>query len=398
MNQNFNSEQLLKLCKKYEIRLAGKIDLSKIIDANFDAIVAGDFHFKMIKKHDLILINYEERTKEYIASRLLLRKLNDNINRIYKEKQSNRQSIIYQMKILMEEDSPKWIIRTDIKEFYESINRELLVQKFSDDCMLSYYSMELLRVLFNDTPIKNESGLPRGLSISSTMSEIYLRRFDKQVKRHEGVYYYARFVDDIIIFCSSEKNAKILFDSIPCWLSEDGLTLNKDKTDLLDDKKLSEGNSLEYLGYKFYYNVINKKQKLVASIADKKLKKIKHRLVLSFANYAKNSDNKLLEERIRFLTCNYCIKKSGDKKNLKAGIYYNYMFITDKSVLDKLYIFYWRLLNSHRGAFGKKLDATIDSDFRKKLTKYSFRHGFEKRICYSFDAKKLSLIKKCWNE
>ena len=62
-------------------------------------------------------------------------------------------------------------------------------------------------------------------------------------------------------------------------------------------------------------------------IADKKIKKIKNRIIRSLTQFVKTGDFALLENRLKFLTGNYSIKKREKTNDLKAGIYYNYSLI-----------------------------------------------------------------------
>lgn len=329
MKQNFNSLELIKYLKKGELIREG-IELEDVVtDINLieTKILAETFDFKIVRHSDF----FDVKT---VAEKLILRKLNDNIKRIYKDEQGNRKFIIQQVKTLLSEDSPFWVIKTDIKSFYESINHERILKKLKDDAMLSYYSIYLLKVIFSNAAISLTTGLPRGLNISSTLSEIYLRKFDKWLQCFPGVYYYARFVDDIIIFISNEEHALKLWELIEFKLDEYcSLKINWKKTELIDGKNFKVlkkkylqrpvFNNLEYLGYRFYLDPIPNK-KLQISIAKKKVNKIKTRVVRSFVDYSKNNDFKLLQQRIEFLSGNYGIKKSFDGSVLKAGIYYNY--------------------------------------------------------------------------
>ena len=46
----------------------------------------------------------------------------------------------------------------------------------------------------------------------------------------EGGYYYARYVDDIIIFCSTKAAQENVWDKIKSILEDFKLTLNTEKT------------------------------------------------------------------------------------------------------------------------------------------------------------------------
>jgi len=293
--------------------------------------------------------------------------------------------------------------------------------------MLSYYSMFLLRKLFSNIAVDSTTGVLRGMNISATLSEIYLRKFDKWIKNCAGVYFYARFVDDIVIFVNNEKDARFLLDNLNQKLEElaEGLTINKNKTQLFNglkleqldlDKgaKINKEHYLEYLGYKFMKektfkapqkcrncgidtNKPKEEIKLKVSIADRKIKKIKSRIALSFADYLKTKNFFLLNDRMKFLTGNYSIKKRNDEdSDLRAGIFFNYSQLSDFEVLNELNQYYRKFLFAKNGTFGTKLNSKLSSAQKERLKKYCFRSGFAKKIYNAFDYSRMSEIVSCW--
>jgi ribonucleotide reductase beta subunit family protein with ferritin-like domain len=403
MNQSFDIKELKRFCKRDEYiehRLS-VFELEALLKPACDNILNESFNFEIKRVSSFFLL-------ESLEDRLILRKLNDNIKRIYKDEQANRKIIISQMKVLLEETCPCWIIKTDIKSFYESIDRNRLIGKFRDDSMLSYYSMFLLNRLFNNEAIITSAGVPRGMNISATLSEIYMRKFDKWIREYVGVYYYARFVDDIIIFTNSLHDVQHLIKDINIKLDElaPGLVINNRKTqifngltlkhlDICEKNKFGNNNHLEYLGYKFNKIQNGKTFNLRISIADKKIKKIKTRIILSFMNYSNNLDFNLFNNRIRFITGNYKIKKTSEGNILKSGIYFNYPHLTDTTQLKELTRYYRKILYCKRGKLGKVL-ARLSLIQRNKLKKYCFVAGFENRIYKSFNYSQIAEIVRCW--
>jgi len=405
MKQNFNSKELIKYLKKGElIRNGLEIeDVESEITTLEEQILDESFEFD-------IKFNDGYYFVENISQKLLLRKLNDNIKRIYKDEQANRKFIIHQIKTLLKETAPFWIIKTDITAFYESVNRDRIFRKLKNDAMLSYYSIFLLKKIFENPNIISFSGLPRGLNISSSLSEIYMRNFDKAIQRHKDVYYYARFVDDIIIFLNNKERAFELFQNLNSIISNEKLDLqiNEDKTELIDGinfKILKKGynkkpihNNIEYLGYKFNLNETESKRenKLQVSIADKKIKKIKSRIIRSYIDYTKTNDFELLKKRIKFLTGNYGISKSNDGSILKAGIYFNYTHINNLGILKELNIFHKKIIYSRKGNLGIKLNARLSNTQRDILNKHCFIAGFRNKTFNSFTFVEMGQIIKSW--
>ncbi len=403
MKQNFNSKELIRYLKQGELYRdeLEKEDVIAELDVIEQEILDENFEFRITNKGAYFDV-------ETLPEKLILRKLNDNIKRIYKDEQANRKFIIQQVKTLLAEDAPFWIIKTDIKSFYESVDRNRILKKMKDDAMLSYYSVHLLKRIFDNPVIKDEPGIPRGLNTSATLSEIYIRKFDKWLQCFPGVYFHARFVDDIIIFISSKKQAYELWNVIDEKLEHFcSLQINWNKSELLDglelrvlEKKYARSplyNSLEYLGYRFYQkNPRGKDRHLQIGIAKKKIKKIKTKIVLSFVDFIKNNDFLLLERRIQFLTGNYGIKKSTDGSVLKAGIFYNYTHLNQMDVLEHLNVFLRKIIFSKNQGIGVKLYPLLNNAQRNSLKKYCFISGFTNKTYRSFSFVDMGRIIDCW--
>ena len=107
------------------------------------------------------------------------------------------------------------------------------------------------------------------------------------------------FVDDMIFFGNSKNEIIRLSQKLNIYL--DGLEVNPDKTKHYNGDSISKNNPLDYLGYRFHTVKKGKKKNLVVTIADKKINKIKTRLVKSFLQHNKDRDHELLESRIKFL-------------------------------------------------------------------------------------------------
>ncbi len=389
MNQSFSPQQLFKFCKRNELNDSGltKDALLAQLETTFNSISDGTFEFTFQSAGDYCLT-------ELLSEKLILRKLNDNFKRLYKDEQSNRRIIISQIKTLLEETCPMFILKTDVESFYESIDRNRLVEKLKDDSMLSFHSLKILNKVFSNPIVSGNQGLPRGLIISSTLSEIYMRKFDKWIRRYNGVYFYARYVDDIIIFANQIETAEKIKEQINSNL-EVGLNKKECKTEIFSIQRTTS-KPIEYLGYKFTTKQIKKNKVVSISIADKKVRKIKTRIVKSFLDNVKQTNFPLLESRIKFLTGNFSIKTNPEGNELKAGIYYNYIFLNDLKVLNELNIFYHKIIRSQANSFGSKINASLTSANKDALSKYSFIHGHRDKVYYDFTPELINQIKSCW--
>ncbi|MDK1182751.1 RNA-directed DNA polymerase, partial [Cronobacter sakazakii] len=196
----------------------------------------------------------------------------------------------------------------DIKDFYESINRNTIIEKLVKSPIVSYKTKRLIKRFFELPHVSLESGLPRGIGLSATMAELYLEDFDDKVKRTNSVFYYARYVDDIIIFtCDKIMDFQAFFKTF----LPDNLEFNISKCreiNIHSDDKGMMADEFNYLGYCFCVRngkVKNsEKRDVKVTISKKKIFKLKRKIVLSLKDYCNTNDFTLLEKRIKFLTSN----------------------------------------------------------------------------------------------
>lgn len=389
-NQSFSPSELYVCATQAERRNSGqkKEDLVKAIDEELDdSLIDSTYQFEIKQSDDLFLNGRNKHEFCYLCQKLILRKIQKNIQKIYSVHQTDRNTIIKQMKILLCENVDMWVVRLDVRHFYESINREAILKKLVEDARLSYTTLVLLQTLFNNPIIALSTGLPRGLGISAVLSELYMKYFDLSIRRVGGVYYYARFVDDIIVFCSDQHSANVVMETAKSELSKLGLTLNGKKSYIWDSTK---SNNLVYLGYAF--NKVGKS--LDIAIAEKKIKKVKTKLTKAFVRFAKDRNFDLLKMRIKFLTGNFTIYREDTLLPIKVGIYFNYRMATNMTGVNDLDRFYQRLLHCQRGRLGSRL--RLAKDKLRDLEKYSFRFGFEHHVNHHFTKEQLRTITNCW--
>lgn len=145
-----------------------------------------------------------------------IKQLQYNIRHAFKVKQDNRHSILTNIKAFLNSNIPVYIIRTDISKFYESIPQDKLKRMIFDNTLLSNKSKSFINgILMEYENIKDTSlatpmhGVPRGIGISSYLSEVYMRNIDSEISRRREVMFYARYVDDIFIILSALPSGKI---------------------------------------------------------------------------------------------------------------------------------------------------------------------------------------------
>lgn len=294
--------------------------------------------------------------------------------------------------------------KLDIRKFFESIDRQTIQKIVCDDPRLSYESKKILEKLFASPAVMETPGLKRGISLSSTLSELYMRKFDTACRMMDQSYFYTRYVDDIIILFH-EKPIDIL-NQLTEKLPPD-LSFNTEKCTFVHRPKkgsviVSDGKQcITYLGYEFNYvsDGPNKSSNLEVGIAFKKIQKIKTRIAMSLFDFCKIQNYDLLKDRLKFISSNYQIGEDSGSGKLYAGIHYNHSLIDASRLSDLRAIddFVCRAIFSKKGALGKRLGPLLTMDQRRELCQLSLFHGHQKKIVRPFARSEFHQIKNIWN-
>jgi len=247
------------------------------------------------------------------------------IRRIYKVRQSDRNRIVRQLKTLLKDSGEYHVLRLDVKDCYETISFKKLINKFENQFILAPECLKLLNSIHNDLSSNHDmQGLPRGLSISSTLAELYLENLDKDIASHPDVIYSARYVDDLIILVASGQEIEVKTE-IEKLMRDIDLDLNPDKY-YCGSAKSAE---FELLGYSIkVQEIMRKPNKVILKISQPKVNKLKTRIMTSFCDYKKDRNIILLKRRLEYLSMLKKVKK-GENGNLLAGIAHNYQYVTD---------------------------------------------------------------------
>ena len=317
--------------------------------------------------------------------------------------------------MLLQEGVPFRVYRLDIKGFYETFDSDFVRSAIQRITRLSPHSKLLLASLLEHHSALGGSGIPRGLSISAVLSEILMRPFDIALLQQPAVYFYARYVDDMIVITSGKENQTKFREWIQSTLPS-GLKLNSEKEKVREAAKrvapLKPGSSpselfnIDYLGYAFLVREPNAQKntppgahhrKVVVDIAERKLKKIKTRIVRSFIDYTKTGDWSLLRDRLKFLRQNFSVHnpKIGAKK--VAGIFHSYPALSeDAQGLIKLDKFLRNIVLGQTGRHSSLISPRLNSKQRSELLSQSFVAGHRNRSFVHFSATRIGKIQDCW--
>lgn len=280
------------------------------------------------------------------------------------------------------------MIRTDIKDFFETIPHNKIKQKINCDPLLTASSKKIItQILSEYTRLSgNENGIPRGIGISSYLAELYMRSLDDKIRFQKNVIYYARYVDDIIVIYTPQPNLDIsnLLKDLTTCIIDNGLTVNKKKTESFDLME-PQNATLEYLGYKMSFGTGTVKLELT----NNKIEKYKRYLSMSFDAYHKTSKfneqkaRKLLVKRIKFLTSN--TRLLNNKKDTIVGVYFSNSLLTGFKKFTELDDY-----------LKNEISKISSTNLTERLKKLSFTEGFLQRKYASFTAAELKKITIVW--
>ncbi len=307
---------------------------------------------------------------------------------LYNIRMQSRDILVSQIKSLALDGMPKFIIRSDVESFYESVRHEDLLDIIHKSPELSVLIKRILtRLLMDYSELAGCSkGIPRGIGISAYLSEIYMESIDGNIRKSNDLFYYARYVDDMILMYSPQvKSASGNYlDELIKILDEKGLKCNS-KTKAINLLEKQQGK-FDYLGYSFDAS----SSSVGVTLAQSKFNKYKSRIEKAFNDYSSKSKyvpKKASEElmlRCLFLTGN--MRLFNRKSNAFIGVYFSNKYITDTAQLKGL-----------DNLYQSKINAITDPRLKRKLLKQSFEKGFDKKIFRSFNAKQLSEISQGWN-
>jgi len=304
----------------------------------------------------------EDNVQSFFYSKIIQK----NIREIYKVNQTSRYHILKTLVELIGDKFPKIIVKADVKSFYESIPQKDIILKLKEENLLSINTQRCIKKILTEfnslASIKNEIGIPRGIGISSYLSEIYMKPIDTKIQNLDNIIFYARYVDDIIaVFSPSELTDpnyyKEQINNIITELSKSHLRLNGDKTQVfnlikdleslvwINDRGANEKRGMDYLGYKLGFKKELAPDRSVQysfaiDIKPSKRNRIKHKIKLAFAAFEKKAKHNykrsfdLLVSRIKFLMSN--TQLSNNKSNVFVGLYYSSPFINEFYNLRKL--------------------------------------------------------------
>jgi RNA-directed DNA polymerase len=156
-----------------------------------------------------------------------------------------------------------WVIDLDIKAFFDSVPWDLVVRAVAhhtDQRWILLYVQRWLQAPMQNTDgtvVARDRGTPQGSAISPLLANLFMHyAFDLWMAREFPSVRFERYVDDVVVHCTSQAQARTVREAIAGRLAQVGLGLNPGKTRIVyckdaDRRGWHEHTQFTFLGYTF---------------------------------------------------------------------------------------------------------------------------------------------------
>lgn len=350
------------------------------------------------------------------SAKLAVRKIDENLRASNTGFGDDRRAVVLSLKSVLSDAVRYNLYKLDVRQFYESFDHQFVMTHLRKTETLSNGTRRIVDFLLRQHASKGFSGIPRGLSLSSTLSELMMARLDSYIEGHPEVFFYRRYVDDLTIVTSRREDTKTFLTDVSSKLSEISprmvfktnkrydLSVEGFKAPTSKSSSAPKFKSFDYLGYA--YNVATENHKKICppgrdvwlDVASRKVAKIKTRMVRSFLDYLKNKNFELLDNRIRHLTSNMSLLDRSRGVKRMIGIHFNYPLVNyDRTVaLRELDRFLKNAIRSSKGRVSSKLFLALTPAQKKALSRHSFFTGAKSKHFFHMKNKALLAVQRCW--
>ena len=129
-----------------------------------------------------------------------------------------------------------WVIDLDIRKFFDSVPWDLIVkavEKHTDQRWVVLYVKRWLEAPMqaaDGTLQQRDRGTPQGSAVSPVLANLFLHYgFDAWMARKFPTVGFERYVDDAVVHCVSERQARQVLAAIADRMEQVGLRLHPDK-------------------------------------------------------------------------------------------------------------------------------------------------------------------------
>lgn len=174
--------------------------------------------------------------------------------------------------LLSDEENTRYCYKIDLHHYYQSINHEVLKQKFRKvfkdpellwlldeivDSINTATEEDLIELsLSGEIEVDPNTGIPIGNYMSQYSGNFYLSSFDHWVKEELHVKHYYRYMDDVVIFASSKEELHEIHRKVTAY-TRDYLHLNIKGNYQIFPTRV---RGVDFVGYRFFgeYTLLRK--------------------------------------------------------------------------------------------------------------------------------------------
>jgi len=217
-------------------------------------------------------------------------------------------------KITRNYTAPCYILKCDIKKFFDSIDHEILIsiisQRIKDERFISLLKEIIGSFVDYQDYVREGTSIPIGNLTSQIFANIYLNELDQFVKQELKEKFYVRYADDFVILFPDKKHLQDIIPKLELFLAE------KLKMQLHPDKVILRNfyQGVDFLGYVLFpqHKILRTKTK------HRMLKKLNHR----FIDFIR--ENIGFEEINQVFQSYFGIMSHGNCKKLRSNIQKKY--------------------------------------------------------------------------
>lgn len=138
-----------------------------------------------------------------------------------------------------------WVLKCDIRKFFDSINHEILIKIISEYVSDKEIVDLLRRIISSFYKTEIGVGLPLGNLTSQLFVNIYMNTFDQFVKHKLKAKHYIRYSDDFVILSADKKWLEEILPKISDFLNKElKLSLHPNKVSIE-----TFGSGVDFLGW-----------------------------------------------------------------------------------------------------------------------------------------------------
>ncbi|MGN0374783.1 MAG: RNA-directed DNA polymerase [Butyrivibrio sp.] len=173
--------------------------------------------------------------------------------------------------LVSDEEGTRYCYKIDLHHYYQSINHEILKQKFRKtfkdpellwvldeiiDSISTANIEDMSRIAILEEEVDPETGIPIGNYMSQYCGNFYLGDFDHWIKEQKGVKYYYRYMDDIVILSDSKEFLQELHKDVTAYLNKNLRLSIKENYQIFP----SRVRGIDFVGYRFFgeYTLLRK--------------------------------------------------------------------------------------------------------------------------------------------